>query len=675
MNRIFKQGMAALLALVLCLAMASGAAAPAEAASYVYNWGTRGEVATELSTAASDFYSGSNTYENFSQLSGSTSTGSVPSSELYKALQTFMVQKHTKQTSYQETRYMYCYTDCENGGGKISSFYSGKAIGPSWDSGSTWNREHTWPNSKGLGGNDENDIMMLRPTSVSENSSRGNTAYGESSGYYHPNSASNGKYDLRGDVARIMLYVYVRWGNTGKMWGSSGVMESVSVLLKWMEADPVDTWELGRNDSVQSITGTRNVFVDYPELAFILFGQEVPENMSTPSQLGDGGSSAGGDTSGDNTSGDNTSGDNTTDTSNGQVPAITSPETGKAYLFGMYQNNLGKTLYVTGEADGEYLGTTTDSAKAAKVYAETSGSGMKFYVLSGSSKSYMELYTNDSGKVKVGYGSTGSVFTYDAARSSWVTTYKSNEYYLGTFSTYETIGSSYSSYVTADNKGNDQFPAGFMAVYPEDTSGGDTSNDNTSNNNNSGNNTTDNNSGNNNTDNNSGNSNTDNNAGNNSGNDTPDSSGDNVTDTPDTPACTHANTERKGQVAASCSQDGYTGDLCCADCGERLEDGERIPAAHTLKRIAAVAPTLEADGTCEHYKCQICRRLFKDAEGQEQASLDYIRVERLKVDEEADNTLKIVLIVVLAVVLVGGGATVAVILVKQKKAQPAAPAE
>ncbi len=466
MNRIFKQGMAALLALVLCLAMASGAAAPAEAASYVYNWGTRGEVATELSTAASDFYSGSNTYENFSQLSGSTSTGSVPSSELYKALQTFMVQKHTKQTSYQETRYMYCYTDCENGGGKISSFYSGKAIGPSWDSGSTWNREHTWPNSKGLGGNDENDIMMLRPTSVSENSSRGNTAYGESSGYYHPNSASNGKYDLRGDVARIMLYVYVRWGNTGKMWGSSGVMESVSVLLKWMEADPVDTWELGRNDSVQSITGTRNVFVDYPELAFILFGQEVPENMSTPSQLGDGGSSAGGDTSGDNTSG-----------------------------------------------------------------------------------------------------------------------------------------------------------------------------------------------------------------GNNSGNDTPDSSGDNVTDTPDTPACTHANTERKGQVAASCSQDGYTGDLCCADCGERLEDGERIPAAHTLKRIAAVAPTLEADGTCEHYKCQICRRLFKDAEGQEQASLDYIRVERLKVDEEADNNLKIVLIVVLAVVLVGGGATVAVILVKQKKAQPAAPAE
>ena len=64
-------------------------------------------------------------------------------------------------------------------------------------------------------------------------------------------------------------------------------MESVDVLLEWMEADPVDTWELGRNDSVESITGTRNVFVDYPELGFLLFGAEIPENMATPSGEGE----------------------------------------------------------------------------------------------------------------------------------------------------------------------------------------------------------------------------------------------------------------------------------------------------------------------------------------------------------------------------------------------------
>ena len=125
--------------------------------------------------------------------------------------------------------------------------------------------------------------MMLRPTTTTENSSRGNEAFGESGSYYDPNDESNGQYNLHGDVARIVLYVYVRWGNTSYMWGTSGVMESKEVLLKWMEEDPVDTWELGRNDAVQSITGTRNVFVDYPELAFDLFNADVPAGYDTPS--------------------------------------------------------------------------------------------------------------------------------------------------------------------------------------------------------------------------------------------------------------------------------------------------------------------------------------------------------------------------------------------------------
>ena len=50
-----------------------------------------------------------------------------------------------------------------------------------------------------------------------------------------------------------------------------------------MQEDPVDTWELGRNDAVESITGTRNVFVDYPELGFLMFGVAVPAGYQTPS--------------------------------------------------------------------------------------------------------------------------------------------------------------------------------------------------------------------------------------------------------------------------------------------------------------------------------------------------------------------------------------------------------
>ncbi len=296
MKKLMKRSLAFTVALIMCLSMCSafiinvGASSNTVdykySGSYLYNWGEREEVATFLSPNAILFYSKYNvTYAEMSSYDGSTSKNNVPSSQLYKELASIMATAHKKITSYNETKPLYQYTDCENNGSVISSFYSGVSIGPAWDGGATWNREHTWPNSKGEGSS-ENDIMMLRPTSMIENSSRGNKAYGKSSGFYFPNSESNGEHDLRGDVARIFLYVYVRWGNSTNLsnaWGSSGVMESPEVLLEWIEADPVDTWELGRNDSVESITGTRNVFVDYPELAFLLFGEEIPSDMTTPS--------------------------------------------------------------------------------------------------------------------------------------------------------------------------------------------------------------------------------------------------------------------------------------------------------------------------------------------------------------------------------------------------------
>lgn len=250
----------------------------AENEGHLMNWGARGEACTFLSKYADGFYKGDSEYKILSKKSGGTSQAAAPSSELYKALQSTMKNKHSYIIGYQATRWLYCYTDCQrNDYAEITCFYSGKTLSGEWDYGETWNREHTWPNSKGLGGNDENDIMMLRPTAKSENSNRKNTAYGESAGYYDPGES------VRGDCARIVLYVYTRWGNTGKMWGSGGVMENLDVLLKWMEEDPVDTWEMGRNDAVQDITGTRNVFVDYPEYAWLLFGEEIPENMVTPS--------------------------------------------------------------------------------------------------------------------------------------------------------------------------------------------------------------------------------------------------------------------------------------------------------------------------------------------------------------------------------------------------------
>lgn len=307
MKFMFRKTISVLLALILCFGISFSINVPVSADyvdyvysvdDYIYNWGERGEVSTFLSQNAESFYEDNSiTYEYLSSLSGSSSESGVPSSALYRELHNLMESNHDYKTSYDATKNLFQYTDCENSGGKISSFYSGTPIGPSWNG--SWNREHTWPNSKGdKSGSGENDLMMLRPTSTSENSSRGNKAYGQSSGYYNPNSESNGKYDLRGDVARIVLYVYVRWEctNTGSgynpngIFGTDGVFESKEVMLNWIQQDPVDTWELGRNDSAESILGTRNVFVDYPELAFLLYNEEIPSDYTTPSGSAEGNS-------------------------------------------------------------------------------------------------------------------------------------------------------------------------------------------------------------------------------------------------------------------------------------------------------------------------------------------------------------------------------------------------
>ena len=408
----------------------------------ITNWGKRGETATFLSQNADAFYKTQGTnYQELASLSGSSNRSSVPSSPLYKELQTLMKSAHKTTTSYDATKELYKYTDCQNSSSSsISSFYSGTSIGPGWNQGPSWNREHTWPNSKGLGGADENDIMMLRPTATSENSSRGNTAYGEGSSYYNPNEASGGKYDLRGDVARIMLYTYVRWGNTGKMWGTGGVMESETVLLKWMEEDPVDTWELGRNDSVQSITGTRNVFVDYPELVFLMFGRAVPEDMPTPS-----GAAASGEVIPTQPILP------TEPTEPAPIDYVTQPQTGVPYKFRTVQKNVGKTLYITGQMNGYYYETTEDINQAADVYLEAVSGGYRLFMLQGGVKTYLEIIKNGTYTNVVFTTSPTKTLKWNSSIASVTCDVDGTDFYFGNYSSYETFSASKISFVTGNN--------------------------------------------------------------------------------------------------------------------------------------------------------------------------------------------------------------------------------
>ena len=251
----------------------------------IANWGARGETCVFLSDYAEDYYTNEYTWKIMSAVAGGTSQSNAPSSALYGELYELMAGTHTFYTYYdgnKNVRDYYKYTDCVSSDtSKVALLYRGGLVSSAWNGGSTWNQEHVWPKSKLTTDKQIGDIMHLRPANPSENSSRGNTAYGSSSGY-------DPGVSVRGDCARMVLYMYVRWGVTGKMWGSSGVIQNLDVLLDWMEADPVDTWEMGRNDAVQSVTGVRNVFVDYPEYAWLLFGEEVPEGMTTPSGAADG---------------------------------------------------------------------------------------------------------------------------------------------------------------------------------------------------------------------------------------------------------------------------------------------------------------------------------------------------------------------------------------------------
>ena len=84
MKEFAKRSLSMFLVFVMCFGLITVASPmEAEAASYTYNWGTREDVADTADftrSTAEEWYAKYNTsYEKLSQLSGSTSTSSVPS--------------------------------------------------------------------------------------------------------------------------------------------------------------------------------------------------------------------------------------------------------------------------------------------------------------------------------------------------------------------------------------------------------------------------------------------------------------------------------------------------------------------------------------------------------------------------------------------------------------------
>ena len=144
------------------------------------------------------------------------------------------------------------------------------------------------------------------------------------------------------------------------------------------------------------------------------------------------------------------------------VPAVYEPAEGTAYKFGLYQVTNGTTLYITGEVSGRYLSMTEDVAAAADVYVEAAEGGYLFYILVEGEKSYMEVYMNESNKISVQFAAEGSVFAYNTDKFCWATNVAGTDYYVGTYSTFNTISASKTSYINGTNAGVSQFPAGFF---------------------------------------------------------------------------------------------------------------------------------------------------------------------------------------------------------------------
>lgn len=200
-----------------------------------------------------------------------------------------VVSSNIKGVKYSEAKVAIAEADVDpSDSTKVLTIYTRQSVTGAWTSGGkVWAREHVWPNSRlGLDRVDENDINQasdlhnLRAIVPSVNSSRSNKIYDVTT---DENSYYPGDHD-KGDVARIVFYMAIRYtflelvdielpndGDTNyKLEGAK--MGKLKVLLQWHLEDPVDDFERHRNEVIYKWQNNRNPFIDHPEFANKIFG-------------------------------------------------------------------------------------------------------------------------------------------------------------------------------------------------------------------------------------------------------------------------------------------------------------------------------------------------------------------------------------------------------------------
>ena len=176
-----------------------------------------------------------------------------------------------------------------NNTSNVIELYTGRSIAKSNNGGGTgqWNREHVFAQSRGgftTSAGPGTDLHHLRPEDVTVNSTRGNKDFdngGSSvsgcSDCWTDSDSFEPRDAVKGDVARMLFYMAVRYeGGDGfnnlelSTVSGSAVprIGDLDILLAWSAGDPVDAFEMRRNDRIHSTwQGNRNPFIDHPEWA------------------------------------------------------------------------------------------------------------------------------------------------------------------------------------------------------------------------------------------------------------------------------------------------------------------------------------------------------------------------------------------------------------------------
>lgn len=177
----------------------------------------------------------------------------------------------------------------------IILFYTGWSVNAAqeYNNNTGWAREHVWAKSHGDFGTTMGagtDAHHLRPTDISVNSARNNKDFDNGGTLYvDGDEVTECRTDadsweprdkVKGDVARMLFYMATRYeGDNGEPdlelvdavntfdlnTPGKGYHGKLSSLLEWHKIDPVDSFEIRRNNVIYSYQKNRNPFIDHPE--------------------------------------------------------------------------------------------------------------------------------------------------------------------------------------------------------------------------------------------------------------------------------------------------------------------------------------------------------------------------------------------------------------------------